>query len=234
MIECNGMSGTLYSVATPIGNLEDITYRAVRVLGTVSAIICEDTRETAKVLSHYGVTGKSLVSYHAQSAPRVEDGIIERLLGGEDLALVTDRGTPGISDPGARLVTRCVAEGIVVVPVPGSSAVIAALQGAGVDTSSFLYLGFLPHKKGRQTLLTMIATEERTVVFYESPHRVLKTLDALAACGRAVVVCRELTKVHEEFLRGTASQVAALLRERGEVKGECVVIVHGPAHLTGL
>lgn len=209
-----------------------MTYRGVKVLEQVSAIICEDTRETAKLLAHYAGTHaalahKSCISYHAQSDRRVEDAIMVRLHGGEDLALVTDRGTPAISDPGARLVARCVAEGIRVVPVPGASAVITALQGAGVDTSSFLYLGFLPHKKGRQTLLTMIASEEHTVVFYESPHRVLKTLDALAACGRSVVVCRELTKVHEEFLRGTASSVAATLRERGDVKGECVVIVHG-------
>lgn len=220
-------TGTLYTIATPIGNLEDITYRAVRVLSELSLLACEDTRETRKILEHYDITGPTLVSYHAQSLQRVEDDLIRQLHEGAQIGLVSDRGTPGISDPGGRLIARCVAEGIAVVPIPGASAVITALQASGMDTSRFEYLGFLPHKKGRQTLLDYVMNAEQTVVCYESPHRILKTLDALSACTKQIVLGRELTKQYEEFLRGTAAELAETLRSRPAVKGEFVVIVSG-------
>ncbi|MFC1598322.1 16S rRNA (cytidine(1402)-2'-O)-methyltransferase, partial [Patescibacteria group bacterium] len=201
--------GTLYTVATPIGNLDDMTFRAVSVLREVDMVACEDTREVVKLLERYEVGEKRLLSYHAQSKDSREDEILAALEEGLSVAQVSDRGTPGISDPGGRLIRRAVEAGVTVVPVPGASAIVTALQAAGVDTSSFLYLGYMPHKKGRQTMTELIAGEKRTTVFYESPHRLLKTLDALRGCGRQVVVARELTKIHEEFVRGTAEEVWA-------------------------
>ncbi|MFH1426075.1 MAG: 16S rRNA (cytidine(1402)-2'-O)-methyltransferase [Candidatus Kerfeldbacteria bacterium] len=220
-------AGLLYTVATPIGNLGDMTVRAVSVLTSADLIACEDTRETRKLLDHYGVeAGDRLLSYHAQSRDSREDELVAALQEGKNVALVSDRGTPGISDPGSRLIVRAVELGITVVPIPGPSALVAALQAAGVSTSSFLYLGFMPHKKGRQTLLQEVASEKRTIVFYESPHRILKTLEALKDCGRRIVLARELTKMHEEFIRGTAAQVLAELQSRDKILGEFVVIVH--------
>jgi 16S rRNA (cytidine1402-2'-O)-methyltransferase len=221
---------TLYTVATPIGNLQDITLRAIEILKTVDIIICEDTRETQKLLQEYGISGKQLLSYHAQSGAGAEERVLGALAKTENgtAALVSDRGTPGISDPGVRLIHMAVASGVKVVPIPGVSAVVTALQASGVDTSQFLYLGFLPHKKGRQTMLTFAVESEQTVVFYESPHRLLKALAFLKDFGRHVIVARELTKMHEEFVRGTAAEVYETFLQRGEVLGECVVIVYTP------
>ncbi len=219
------MKMTLYTVATPIGNMEDMSFRAVRILNGVDLIACEDTRETAKLLQQYYIGEKEMVSYHAQSKDSREDEILQRLRDGASVALISDRGTPGISDPGSRLIRRAVEAGITVVPIPGPTALITALQAGGVDTSSFLYLGFMPHKKGRQTLFTEIAESARTVVFYESPHRILKTLESLQESGKQVVLGRELTKMHEEFLRGTAEELFNDLSGRPSIKGEFVVIV---------
>lgn len=221
------MEPGLYTVATPIGNMDDISIRALQVLGEADCVVCEDTRETARLLQHHGLPKKELISYHAQSSQRKEDEIVERLQAGQAVALVSDRGTPGISDPGSRLIARAVTAGVRVVPIPGASAVLAALQGAGVDTRSFVYLGFLPHKKGRQTLFAEIAATDRTVVFYESPHRILKTLESLRAVGRPVVLGRELTKQFEEFMRGSAEELHVELSSRPAIKGEFVVIVSG-------
>jgi 16S rRNA (cytidine1402-2'-O)-methyltransferase len=216
---------TLYVVATPIGHLDDITLRAIEILKSVGFIACEDTRETRKLLDHIGIVDAELLSYHAQSADSREDQILERLLAGGTAAIVSDRGTPGISDPGSRLIRRAVEAGISVVPIPGASAVITALQASGADTSRFEYLGFLPHKKGRQTLFEYMKSVDHTVVFYESPHRILKTLDALRDSGKQIVVCRELTKMHEEFVRGSAEAVYEAFAGRSDIRGEFVVIV---------
>ncbi len=220
--------GLLYSIATPIGNLGDITYRAVQLLGEVEASVCEDSRQIQVVLQHYQIPIPQLIVYHAQSTESVMTSVLDRLASGAQVALVTDRGTPGISDPGGRLISAAVEAGITVIPIPGPTAVMAALQAAGVHTESFWYRGFIPHKKGRQTFLqTVIATPD-TVVFYESPHRILKCLTQLQELGvgdRHIVVARELTKHFEEFLRGTAASIFADLSSRPAVKGEFVVVV---------
>jgi len=224
---------TLYIVATPIGNLEDITHRALRVFREVGTILCEDTRTTGKLLAHYGVETPTL-SYHARSGEMKIEKIIALLEEGTDLALVTDAGTPGISDPGSFLVARvreyfAAAGGVSIVAVPGPSALTAALSIAGVSDSAFLFLGFLPHKKGRETLFAEIAESERTVVFYESPHRIEKALISLGEhldSGRRVVIVREITKVFEEVLEGTPTELVAVLAEYPEKRrGEFVVIV---------
>lgn len=216
--------GILYVVATPIGNLGDITVRALELLKQVDVILCEDTRTTRVLLKHYTIT-TSTEAYHQHTSTSQAATIIARLQTGKNLALVSDAGTPGISDPGSLLIQQAIQAGIQVVPIPGPSAVITALQAAGVDTSSFVYLGFLPHKKGRQTLLNYVITENRTVVFYESPHRLLKALAALSTSNRSVIVARELTKIHEEFVRGSAKEVYENFLARPKVLGECVVIV---------
>ncbi len=217
--------GILYSLATPIGNLSDITLRALETLREVDIILCEDTRVTRKLLQHYNINTPTR-SYHQHSSDHISETIIRELQAGKSMALVSDAGTPTISDPGSNLVAQVVAAGIRVIPIPGAVAFVAALQAAGVDTSQFVYVGFIPHKKGRQTLFTMMMNETRTVVAYESPHRLLKTLEALRTCERKIVVGRELTKMHEEFVRGSAEEVYQVFSQREHIKGECVVIVH--------
>ena len=216
--------GTLYTVATPIGNLEDITYRAVRILKEVDLIFCEDTRVSRRLLDHYDVHTPTR-AYHQHSPEATEQLILTELAADKQLALISDAGTPTISDPGARLVARVIAAGYQVIPIPGPSALVTALQAAGVDTSRFEFLGFLPHKKGRQTLLQYVVTAEHTVVFYESIHRLEKAITALADSKKYIVVARELTKTFEEFVRGDAASVAATIRQHPNLKGECVVIV---------
>jgi 16S rRNA (cytidine1402-2'-O)-methyltransferase len=218
--------GTLYTIATPIGNLEDITYRAVRILGQVDLVLCEDTRVSRHLLDHYQITTPTR-SYHQHSSQQTERFIAEQLAAGKQLALISDAGTPAISDPGAKLISSVIAAGHQVVPIPGPSAVITALQAAGVDTSEFTFLGFVPHKKGRQTMLQHIAAAEHTVVFYESIHRLEKTMTALADSKKYIVVARELTKTFEEFIRGDAARVAEKIKQHPTLKGECVVIVSG-------
>ncbi|MBI4086514.1 16S rRNA (cytidine(1402)-2'-O)-methyltransferase [Candidatus Kaiserbacteria bacterium] len=220
---------TLYIVATPIGNMEDITLRALRVLKEADLILAEDTRMTKKLLARHDIHTPTL-SYHARSGEAKMEKIIGLLEEGKNLALVTDAGTPAISDPGAHLVSavREHCADVAIVAIPGPSALTAALSVAGVETSDFLFLGFLPHKKGRETLFKEIGQSERTVVFYESPHRIMKTLEALRriAPDRSVVLARELTKIYEEALCGTAEELyARLARNPQKQKGEFVVVV---------
>jgi 16S rRNA (cytidine1402-2'-O)-methyltransferase len=219
----------LYIVATPIGNLEDITLRALRVLGQADLIACEDTRQTQKLLNCFGIQ-KRTVSYHEHNEIGRSQELLAELEGGARIALVSDAGMPGISDPGSVIIREAVQRGIPVVPVPGPSALIAALVGSGLETSSFRFFGFLPAKSGqRRTFLEQLKTAPETLVFYEAPHRIVETLqDLLATLGaaRPVVIARELSKVHEEFLRGTAREVLAQLQER-EIRGEITLIVEG-------
>jgi 16S rRNA (cytidine1402-2'-O)-methyltransferase len=219
------MPGRLYVVATPIGNLEDITYRAVRVLGEVDLIACEDTRQTRKLLDHYGIQ-KPAVSYHEHNETERAEELAERLREGAAIALVSDAGAPLVSDPGYRLVRAAIERGIAVYPIPGPSAVVAALSASGLPTDSFRFAGFLPHKPGqRMKALDAIADEHATVIFYEAPHRILESLEAVeqALGDRPVVVAREITKIHEEFLRGTATEVRAASRD--SVKGEITLLI---------
>jgi 16S rRNA (cytidine1402-2'-O)-methyltransferase len=221
------VSGTLYVVATPIGNLEDITFRAVRILGEVDLIACEDTRQTRKLLDRYSIA-KPLVSYHEHNERVRAADLLRDLEAGKNIALVSDAGTPLIADPGYRLVEQARQMGIPVSPIPGPSALLAALSGSGLATDSFSFHGFLPAKKGqRRTFLEVFRGSQATLVFYEAPHRVLDTLDDIEAVlgPRPVVIARELTKVHEEFLRGTAAELREALRKRPTVKGEITLLV---------
>jgi len=221
------MTGILFLVATPIGNLEDITYRAVRTLGEADVIACEDTRQTRKLLNHYGIA-KPLMSYHEHNeAPRAEE-LAAKLQAGAKVALVSDAGTPLVSDPGYRLVAAAIRAGIRVVPVPGPSALVAALTGSGLATDSFSFGGFLPPRSGqRARVLEAARDESATLIFYEAPHRILETLEDVDRIlgPRSVVVARELTKIHEEFLRGTAGEVRALLAARPSIKGEITLLI---------
>lgn len=219
-----------YVVATPIGNMGDITLRALEILKSVDLILCEDTRETGKILHKYNIS-KPTMSYHAQSKLAKTDKIFALLEEGKDLALVSDAGTPGISDPGAMLVSQIkekFTDEVQVIPIPGASAVITALSASGLPTHEFTFLGFLPHKKGRETLFKEIASSKRTMVFYESPHRILKTLESLQKfCpDKTVCIARELTKIHEEFKTGSASELLEyLIQNPVKQKGEFTVLV---------
>ena len=220
---------TLYVVATPIGNLEDITLRAIRILKEVDLILCEDTRHTKRLLNQYEIKTPTS-SYHQHSGSGKVQKIIELLREGKNLALVSDAGTPGINDPGVMLLKEIVEQAggdIEIVPIPGPSAVVAALSVSGFPSHEFLYLGFLPHKKGRQTIFKAIDVSEATTVFYESSHRILKTLEALSLIletNRQFVVCRELTKMHETVYRGT-SQIVIDALKKTSTKGEFVIII---------
>ena len=217
----------LYVVATPIGNLEDVTYRAIRVLGEVDAIACEDTRQTRKLLSHYGIH-KPTVSYHEHNEAERSGELVARLRAGESIALVSDAGIPLVSDPGYRLVKAAIEAGIPVEPVPGPSAALTALTASGLPTDAFHFGGFLPAKPGQRIkVLEGLADEPATLIFYEAPHRILETLAAVEQVmgARPVVVARELTKIHEEFLRGTAAEVRARLADRDSIKGEMTLLI---------
>ena len=222
------MAGRLYVVGTPIGNLEDITLRALRILGEVAAIACEDTRQTVKILNRYGLK-KPLISYfHPREGQRIPE-IIRMLKEGRDIALVSDAGTPGISDPGFPLIRETLKEGLSVVPVPGPSAVTAALSAAGLPTHRFLFVGFPPPKRtGLHKFLEALAGEDATLVFYLPTRRIVEFLVAVGELlgNRRIVVARELTKVHEEFLRGTVSELSAAVGSRS-LKGEATVLVEG-------
>jgi 16S rRNA (cytidine1402-2'-O)-methyltransferase len=221
------MPGLLYLVATPIGNLEDITYRAVRVLREADRIACEDTRQTRKLLDHFDIR-KPTVSYHEHNEMERTGELVESLLGGETIALVSDAGMPLVSDPGYRLVHAAIENGIAVQPVPGPSASLAALAASGLPTDSFHFGGFLPPKTGqRARLLESLSGETATLIFYEAPHRVLEALQAIEETlgPRPVVVARELTKIHEEFLRGTAAEIREKLAARDSVKGEITILI---------
>src|SRR6201984_515662 len=219
---------TLYLVATPIGNLDDITLRALRVLRGVDLIACEDTRQTQKLLNHYGITTRT-VSYHEHNEMTKAAELGVDLEGGAKIALLSDAGMPGISDPGFRLITLAIRHHVPVVPIPGASAFLAALVASGLPTDSFRFSGFLPAKRGeRRTLLESIRTSPRTQVFYEAPHRIVETLEEIVEVlgpDRHVVVAREVTKVHEEFLRGRSAEILETLKSRGEVKGEITLLI---------
>jgi len=221
--------GTLYVVATPIGNLEDITLRAVRILGEVALVASEDTRHTRKLLSHLGISTPLASYFKGQEASRSEP-ILKRLLDGDDVALVSDAGTPGISDPGALLVKKARELDIPVVPVPGPSALTAAMSVAGFEETGFLFLGFLPSRANeRRKFLKSHLAEKNLLVFYESPQRIVATLeDCLAILGdRRLVLAREITKLHEECWRGSLAGAVADFKAREKVRGEFVVIVQG-------
>ena len=220
-------AGKLYIVSTPIGNLGDMTYRGVEILRSVAMIAAEDTRTSRRLLSHYSIN-TALLSYHDFNKEQATPRLLEKLEAGDDLALVSDAGTPMVSDPGFYLARAAIAAGIEVVPIPGASALLAAVVGAGLPTDRFVFEGFLPRKKGRQTRLKQLAEDTRTLVIYESPQRVEKTLrDIRAAWGnRPVVIARELTKKFEEFIRGELNDVLQKL-EGKTLKGEVVLIVGG-------
>ena len=222
-------TGTLYIVATPIGNLEDITLRALRILKEVDCILCEDTRTTSKLLQKYDIHTKTM-SYHTHSTKGKETVIIKMLSEGKNLALVSDAGTPCISDPGVLLVSHVYTElpEARVVPIPGPSALISSLSASGVSTNGFTFLGFLPHKKGRETLFKQIASSDKVMVFYESTHRIMKTLASLDTYAKynTIVSAREVTKQFEEFVRGTASELVEYFNTHiDHQRGEFVVIV---------
>ncbi len=219
----------LYIVGTPIGNLEDMTLRGIRTLKEVDYILCEDTRVTSKLLSHYEIK-KPLKSFNAHATDSRFDEIIKLLEEGKSCALVSDAGTPCISDPGSMLVAKAkeALPDLKVIAIPGPSAIISALSIAGIPVSEFTFLGFLPHKKGRETLFKEIAEAERVMAFYESPHRILKALESLKKFAplKKVIIARELTKIYEEVLTGTAEELLALFdKEQEKVRGEFVVIV---------
>lgn len=222
----NLKKGILYIVATPIGNMGDITFRAIEILKNVNLILCEDTRVTRKLLDRYEIKTPSS-SYHQHSKIERIDEILERLINGEDLALVTDAGTPGISDPGNILVKEAVEKEIKVVPIPGASALGALISVAGVDMQKFVFLGFPPHKKGRQTFFKEVMEFKYPVIYYDSPYRFLKNIELLKELGydKNIIVGRELTKMFEEVVRGSADEIMGYFSQKEKVKGEIVVIL---------
>ena len=220
--------GTLYIVPTPVGNMEDMTLRAVRVLKEADLILAEDTRTSGILLKHYGIKNH-LLSHHKFNEHGTSAGIVGRLSAGENVALISDAGTPGISDPGFFLVREAVKAGIEVQCLPGATAFVPALVSSGLPCDRFVFEGFLPQKKGRQTRVNALRDEERTMLFYESPYRLLKTLQLFAevfGADRQVSVCREISKVHEECIRGTLDEVVKHFSEV-EPKGEIVIVVAG-------
>src|SRR6202162_6241139 len=230
-----GPRPALYLVGTPIGNLEDITLRAVRILKEVDVIACEDTRQTQKLLNHYSITTRT-ISYHEHNEMTRSAELVKEMQEGASVALVTDAGMPGISDPGFRLISLAIRHHVPVVPIPGASAFLAALVASGLPTDSFRFSGFLPAKRGeRRAALEAIKTSPRTQVFYEAPHRIVEALsDVVEILGSArhVVVAREVTKLHEEFLRGRAGDVLETLKSRDGVKGEITLLIGKPEEAT--
>lgn len=220
--------GKLFLVPTPIGNLEDMTFRAVKVLQTVDLILAEDTRTSGKLLQHYGIE-TPMQSHHMHNEHKTLNGLVERLKGGATMALISDAGTPAISDPGFLLTRACVEAGITVDCLPGATAFVPALVNSGLPNDKFVFEGFLPIKKGRQTRLTLLAEEPRTLIFYESPHKLLKTLEHFVAhfgADRQISVSREISKVYEETVRGSVAEVLAHFTEKPP-KGEIVIVVAG-------
>lgn len=222
------MTGKLYLVPTPIGNLKDMTFRAVEVLKEVDLIFAEDTRNSGKLLKHFEI-GTQMYSHHMHNEHKTVEGIVNRILGGENIALISDAGTPAISDPGFLLTRACVEAGVEVDCLPGATAFVPALVNSGFPNDKFVFEGFLPVKKGRQTRLQLLAEETRTIIFYESPHKLLKTLTQFVeyfGADRLISISRELTKLHEETVRGTAEEVLKHF-EAKPPKGEIVIIVAG-------
>ncbi len=229
------MKGTLYIVSTPIGNLEDITFRALRILKEVDVIAAEDTRHTLKLINHYGIS-KPLISYWGEKEKLKAEETIGRLRSGQSVALVSDAGTPGISDPGGVLIKRAIEEGIKVVPVPGPAAVISALSVSGFSTEEFIFMGFLPPKQSqRKKVLKELCLERRTLVIYEAPHRILETFgDMVDLFGeRRAVLVREMTKLYEEVIRGGLPEIFERLRG-SKIAGEYVIVIEGRREKKGL
>lgn len=225
-----GLAPGLYLVATPIGNLEDISLRALCVLREADVIACEDTRQTQKLLQHFDISAPK-ISYHQHNEAGRAEQLLQRLRRGERIALVSDSGTPGISDPGAAVVSAAIAGGLPVFPVPGACAFVAALVASGLNTESFVFFGFLPSRSGeRRSFLESLASEKQTMVFYDSPHRIGETLADVEKAfdpQRKIVLARELTKLHEEFLRGPIHEVRAEVARRDGLRGEIVLLVAG-------
>ena len=220
------MSGNLYLVATPIGNLEDITYRAIRILNEVDLIAAEDTRQTLKLLNHYEIK-KPLISYHRHNEDIKVDGLIKKLKEGNNIAIVSDAGTPAICDPGEVIVKEAIKENINIIPIPGACAFVNALIASGLDTKEFAFYGFLSiNKKIRKEKLEEIKKENKTIILYEAPHKIKSTLEDLNKIldDRKIIIARELTKIHEEFLRGTISEI---LETYKEPKGEHIILIEG-------
>jgi len=219
---------TLYIVPTPVGNMEDMTFRAIRILKEVDLVLAEDTRTSGILLKHFDIHNH-LLSHHKFNEHTASKSIVERLLAGQNVALISDAGTPGISDPGFFLVREAVRAGIEVQTLPGATAFVPALVSSGLPCDRFTFEGFLPQKKGRQTKILSLVDETRTMIFYESPYRLVKTLEQFAetfGAERQVSVCREISKIHEESVRGTLTEVAAHFKEH-EPKGEIVIVVAG-------
>lgn len=222
------MKGSLYIVPTPIGNLADITYRAIDVLKSVDAILAEDTRQTKKLLDHYEISQK-LIPYHQHNEHKITKSIIEQITNGDSLAVCSDAGMPGISDPGFLLIREAILAEIAVVTLPGAVAAIVGIVGSGLPCDTFVYEGFLPHKKGKQTKILNLLHEKRTTIFYESPHRIVKTLQMiheLIGPERSIVIGRELTKKFEEYIRGNTTQLLEHF-DHHEPKGEFVLMIAG-------
>jgi 16S rRNA (cytidine1402-2'-O)-methyltransferase len=218
----------LYLVPTPLGNLKDMTFRGIEVLQSVDVILCEDTRTSSKLLQHYQIQ-KPLSPYHQHNEHKIVEHLVDQLKGGKTFALITDAGTPGISDPAFLLVRECIKEGIRVECLPGATAFVPALVNSGIPTNRFVFEGFLPLKKGRQTLLKQLAVEPRTIILYESPMRLVKTLKELATyfgADRLASISRELTKMFEENKQGTLQELAVYFESKS-VKGEIVIVVAG-------
>ena len=221
--------GTFYVVATPIGNLEDITYRAVKILNQVDLIAAEDTRHTLKLLNHFDIENKC-ISCNEQNEERRAEEFIGKLKSGKNIALVSDAGTPSVSDPGFKIVRRIIKEKIEVIPIPGCSAAIAGLSVAGLPTDSFIFKGFLPKKKGkRKTIISELTSEKSTLIFYESPRRIVVLIEEMLEImgNRSAMLAREITKLHEEYIRGDLEYVLDMLKVKDQVKGECTLYIKG-------
>ena len=219
----------LYLIPTPVGNMEDMTFRAIRLLKEADVVLCEDTRTSGILLKHFQIEGKRLMAHHKFNEHGTAKNIVERLKSGETICLITDAGTPGISDPGFLLVREAVEAGIEVQTLPGATAFVPALVSSGLPCDRFCFEGFLPQKKGRQTRLEELSHETRTMIIYESPRRIVKTLEQLATFfgeDRKMSACREISKIHEESVRGTIAEVLAHFKEK-EPKGEFVLIIGG-------
>lgn len=223
--------GTLYLVPTPVGNLEDITFRALKVLKEADLILAEDTRTSGVLLKHFEIK-KPMLSYHKFNEHQTVDRVVERLKGGETVAVVSDAGTPGISDPGFLVAREAIRAGIEVITLPGATAFVPALVSSGLPCDKFCFEGFLPQKKGRKTRLNALKDETRTIIFYESPYRVVKTLEQFCDVfgpARPISVCREISKIHEESVRGTVEEVWEHFK-KNEPKGEFVIVLGGGAN----
>jgi 16S rRNA (cytidine1402-2'-O)-methyltransferase len=221
----------LFIVPTPIGNLEDMTLRAIKVLKEVDVVLAEDTRTSGKLLKHFGIDTR-MTAYHKFNEHKLVEHFVDRIKGGESMALISDAGTPAISDPGFLLVRECVNSGVEVETLPGATAFVPALVNSGLPADKFFFEGFLPHKKGRQTRLKFLAELPNTVILYESPHRLVKTLQQIGEIfgkERKISVARELTKIHEENVRGTVEEVLHHFKEK-TVKGEIVIVIEGNNH----